>query len=360
MDPIRQLLEETYFGNTLGQYLAFFGAVAGSLVIGRLVYYLFKHQLKRIAAKSEGQLDDDLLAAAEEPIALALVAGGLHFGKDFLTLTPRLEQILSQGALVIVALAVTWFVLRLVDVGVKNYLQPLVQKTEGKLDDQVLPIIRKSAKTVIAILAGIVVLSNLGYDILSVLAGLGIGGLALALAAQDALKNIVGGVTIFWDKPFQVKDWVSVGSHEGEVAEIGLRSTRLRTTGGTTIVIPNSKIADSPIENYSSRVARRLQVTLGLTYGSSADDLQRAIDVVYDTIRDLDGTRSDDILVRFVHFGSYSLDLEIVYWITDMQNWRMVEHHANMALKRNLDAAGVEMAFPTETHHVISGNASSP
>jgi MscS family membrane protein len=357
MDALRQLLEETYFGNTLGQYLAFFGTVVGSIVIGRVVYYIFKHQLKRVAAKTAGQLDDDLLDSAEEPIVLALVAGGLYLGRGFLDLTPRLDQILSQGAQVILALAVTWFVLRLVDVGVQNYRRPLAQKTEGKLDDQVLPIIRKSAKTVIAILAGIVVLSNLGYDILSVLAGLGIGGLALALAAQDALKNIVGGITIFWDKPFQLEDWVSVGSHEGEVAEIGLRSTRLRTAGGTTIVIPNSEVADSPVENYSSRVARRRQIVLGLTYSSSDDDLQRAIDVAYDTIRDVDGTRSDDILVRFVHFGAYSLDLEIVYWIIDMENWRMVVHHVNMALKRNLDAAGVQIAFPTETHHILPAGA---
>lgn len=357
MESWQEILARTYFDNTLGQYLAFFGAVAGGIVLGRIAHYLFKNRLRRMVAATESTADDDLLDICEEPIILVLVAGGVFVGKEFLTLSEGAEKVFGESAHVLVALAVTWLLLRLVDVIVRTYLEPMVETTEGKLDDQVLPLLRKSTKVTIAILAAIIVLSNLGYDILSVLAGLGIGGLALALAAQDTLKNVVGGLTIFWDKPFQIQDWVVIGGHEGEVTEIGMRSTRLKTLGGTRIVIPNSKVADSPSENFSGRTERREVIVLGLTYDTDADGLQGAIDTVHRTLAGVAGVRGDGTMVRFVRFGAYSLDLEVVYWITDMENWRMVLHEVNMALKRALDDAGVDLAFPTETHHVVDAAA---
>jgi MscS family membrane protein len=359
MEGWQEYLARTYFDNTLAQYLAFFGCVLGGILLGRIVHFLFKHKLRELAARTESRGDDDLLDIFQEPIVLVLVAGGLFVGKEFLTLSERAETVFREGAQVLVAVAVTWLLLRMVDVVVRNYLEPLVENTDGKLDDQVLPLLRKSTKAIIAVLAVIVVLSNMGYDILSVLAGLGIGGLALALAAQDTLKNVVGGLTIFWDKPFQIQDWVVIGGHEGEVSEIGMRSTRLKTIGGTHIVIPNSKVADTPSENFSTRTERRQVVVLGVTYDTSADGLQTAIDTIYETLSGRAGIRADGTMVRFVNFGAYSLDLEVVYWITDMENWRMVIHDTHMALKRSLDEASVELAFPTETHYLLGDSAAA-
>lgn len=353
MERAQELLAQVYFGNTLAQYLSFFAVVAGSLILGRVVYFIFRHHLRRLAGKTASSVDDELLTVCDGPIVVAIAAAGIFVGRNFLDRSEGADRTLTNIVLVMLALAVTWLLLRLVDVLINNYLEPLVAQTESKLDDQILPIVRKSSKTVIALLAAIVVLSNLGYDILSVLAGLGIGGLAVALAAQDALKNIIGGITIFWDKPFQLEDWVSVGSTEGEIREIGLRSTRLETVGGTTIIIPNSNIVDSPIENYAGREARRRVIVLGLVYSTTSEQLEEAIELARRTIADNDGTRPEDTLVRFVNFGPYSLDLEIVYWITGMDDWRMIVHRVNLALKRNFDAAGLEMAFPTETHHVV-------
>ena len=251
-------------------------------------------------------------------------------------------------------MTVTWFLVRLVDMLIQHYAQPLVDKTESKLDDQILPILKKSAKTVIVLLAAIVVLSNLGYDILSVLAGLGIGGLALALAAQDAVKNIIGGISIFWDKPFQIGDFVEISGKSGTVAEVGLRSTRLKTVGGTTYVLPNSNVAGSILENFSTRQTRRVVLTIGLTYETKAGKMEEAMRIITESIQSIDGVRGDDVSVRFVNFGAFSLDLEVVYWITDMSDWKMIIHRVNMALKKNLDDAGVDMAFPTETHYLVN------
>ena len=139
---------------------------------------------------------------------LLIVTGGVWIGTFALTLNGAAEQFFDNIVLILLAMTITWFILRLVDMLLTLYVEPMVSKSESKLDDQLLPLLRKSAKTVIAILAAILVLYNLGYDILSILAGLGIGGLARAMAAQYAAKNIIGGISIFWDNPFQIKDFI--------------------------------------------------------------------------------------------------------------------------------------------------------
>lgn len=251
-------------------------------------------------------------------------------------------------------MAVTWFIIRLVDMLLNLYVEPLVSKSESKLDDAVLPILKKTIKTTIFLLAMIIVLSNLGYDILTMLAGLGIGGLAVALAAQDAVKNVIGGLSIFWDKPFQIGDWVEISGKEGTIREVGLRSTRITTIGESTCIIPNSKVADSILENYSTRTRRRVVLNIGLTYGTPTGQIEKAIKIITETISAIEGINGDDTMIRFVNFGAFSLDMEIVYWITKMSDWKMIIHRVNMGVKKNLDKAKIDMAFPTETHYVIN------
>jgi MscS family membrane protein len=354
VDKINEIINVTFWDNALWQYLAFFGCIILAVIVGKIFYFISKHRLRKLAERSKTKLDDYLIDIIEEPLVLLIVTGGLYAGSRFLTLAAGGEKFFSHIVQVLIAMTVTWFLVRLVDMVIRHYAQPLVDKTESKLDDQILPILRKSAKTVIFLLAAIVVLSNLGYDILSVLAGLGIGGLALALAAQDAVKNIIGGISIFWDKPFQIEDFVEIGGKSGTVSEVGLRSTRLKTVGGTTCVLPNSIVAGAILENFSTREARRVVVTLGLTYETRAGKMEEAMRIITESIQGIDGIRTDDVSVRFVNFGSFSLDLEVVYWITDMSDWKMIIHRVNMALKKNLDEAGVDMAFPTETHYLVN------
>lgn len=128
------------------------------------------------------------------------------------------------------------------------------------------------------------------------------------------------------------------------------RSTRLRTIEGTTVIIPNGKVADSIIENFSARQFLRVVVN----YDISAERMEEATGIVKKTVKSVEGTDPEDIVVRFINFGAYSLDLEVVYRITNMPDWRMIIHRVNMGIKRNLDNAGIEMAFPTETHYVVS------
>jgi len=353
MDKIKEMIGQEFWGNAIWQYLVFFGLIVLGILLGKIFYYISKGKLRKAAARSKTKIDDYLIDIIEEPLVLLIITGGVWAGSRFLTLSAAADKIFGELILVLVAMTITWFVIRLVDMLIRYYLEPLVEKSESKLDDQILPIMRKTAKIVILLLALIVVLSNLGYDILSILAGLGIGGLALALAAQDAVKNIIGGVSIFMDKPFQIDDWVEINGKSGSVVEVGLRSTRLKSIGGTTFVLPNSKVADAILENYSTRSARRMTLKIGLTYDTSTEKMKKGMDVIRRALQSVEGIQHEDIMIRFVNFGDFSLDLEVVYWITDMSDWKMIIHRANMEIKEQLDAAGVEMAFPTQTHYVF-------
>jgi len=354
MEKIKTIINLTFWNNSIWQYLLFFGIIIFSILVGKIFYYISKNKLRKLASKSKTKLDDYLIDIIEEPLVVLIVTAGVWIGSRFLTLGEKAKNVFSELILVLIAITITWFVVRLVDMLIKYYIEPLVDKSESKLDDQILPILRKSAKIVILLLASIVVLSNLGYDILSILAGLGIGGLALALAAQDAVKNIIGGISIFWDKPFQIDDYVEISGKEGTVAEVGLRSTRLKTIGGTTYVLPNSKVADAVLENFSTRTERRVTIKIGLTYETSANKMEEAMKIVKNTLLSIDGVNKDNTMIRFINFGDFSLDLEIVYWISDMPNWKMINHNVNMAIKRNLDDAGIDMAFPSETHYIVN------
>jgi len=354
MEALKDLIQNTYFNNTIGQYLAFFGCLVAGIILGKIFYYISRGFLRRLSAKSKTKFDDYLIDIIEEPIVLLIVTCGLYAVSLVLTLDDVASKIFDNIVFVMIAMSITWFFVRLLDMLIRIYLEPMIDKSESKLDDQILPIIRKSLRAVIFILAFIIVLSNLGYDVLSVLAGLGIGGLAFALAAQDTVKNILGGVTIFWDKPFQIGDFVDIKGKLGTVSEVGLRTTRIKSVGGTTIVIPNAHVADSLIENFSTREKRRITMTIGLTYETTADQMEQGMRTIKETIEAVNGVEKDTIETRFVNFGAFSLDLDVVYWITDMGNWKIITHDVNMGLKRNLDKAGIDMAFPSETHYVVN------
>ncbi len=353
MESVQEVLRTTYFENTLGQYLAFFGFIILGIIVGKIFYYISKTYLRRLAAKFQTKFEDYLIDIIEEPIVLALITAGFAVGALFLTLNEPAQKFFDNVRMILLTFTVAWFLVRLVEMLITVYVEPWTDKTESKLDDQILPILKKTGKVVIAVLAFIMILSNMGYDIMSIIAGLGIGGLALALASQDAVKNVIGGITIFWDKPFQIDDWIEVSGKSGSVHEVGIRSTRIKTLGGTTVVLPNSKVADSMLENFSHRPKMRRTVNIGLTYETTADQMEKAFDVITQSIQQVEGVDKDDIMIRFVDFGAFSLDLEIVYYILQMSEWKMIIHRVNMALKRNLDAAGIDMAFPTETHYVI-------
>ncbi len=244
---------------------------------------------------------------------------------------------------------------RLVDAAA-DYWREIAVETDSKLDDQLVPLARTAGRIFVGAIGMVFVLQNLNINITSLIAGLGLGGLAVALAAQDTLKNLLGGATILADKPFQVGDWVIVGDLEGTVEEIGFRSTRIRTFADSLITVPNARMTDTAVNNMGQRTWRRYYTTVGIAYHTDPDRIQAFVEGIRAIVRSNANMRHDYYIVELHSFGDSSLNI-MVYTFIGAANWNeelRTRHVFNLDIIRLANELQVEFAFPTQTLHLAS------
>ncbi|NQW30422.1 MAG: mechanosensitive ion channel [Ignavibacteria bacterium] len=234
----------------------------------------------------------------------------------------------------------------------------LAERTQSTLDDQLIPLLRKALKFIVILVGLILLLQHLGFDITALLAGVSIGGLALAFAAQDTIRNLFGSVMLFIDRPFTVGDWVAFESVEGNIEEVGFRSTRIRTMADTIISVPNGRLADLTVDNYGLRVFRRYRTTLGVEYSTSPELLAEFIVALRKIITDHPATAADDprSLVHFREFGASSLNIEVQLYInsSEMASEWQAREEINMAFLETANRMGVSYAFPSQSLYLES------
>jgi len=253
----------------------------------------------------------------------------------------------------IITLNVAWFISRFLDSLIENYLLPLTQKTKTDLDDHLLPIIRKIISVIVFGIAIITILDEFGIEIGPMLAGLGIGGLAFALASKDLISNLFGSTTVLLDKPFSLGDWIKIGDYEGFVREIGIRTTQIETFEGSFIYIPNSKFTQNEVENISRRWARRMKMTIGLTYNMNSEKIKKAKELIQDAIVSEEGTSKEKIMINFTEFGDFSKNIMVIYWVTDTSNYFNIVDSINFKIMESFEAHKIEFAFPTQTIELV-------
>ena len=361
---MEEFFTQEFYGNTIGQYLIAFSIIVGSIVVGRILFWLVAKFVERLTRKTKSKLDDIIVEKSKSPVIFGIVIWGIWFGIHTLTIGPELDRIMSRIYYVLVIFNISWMIIRLLDALIEEYLVPLVRSSSGDLDDQLLPVIRQGIRATLWTIAVIVALNNAGYDVGAVLAGLGIGGLAFALAAQDTVSNLFGGFTIFADKPFRVRDRIDMDGYDGVVEEIGLRSTRLRTLDGRIVTIPNSSIANSAVTNISSEPSRKVINTLGLTYDTSAKQLKRAMEILQNLTAPNEKLEKETI-ITFQSFGDFSLNIRFVYFIkkeleiTDEEEYNLIISGVNLQILEAFNAEGLDFAFPTQTIHATVESASA-
>jgi MscS family membrane protein len=201
------------------------------------------------------------------------------------------------------------------------------------------------------IIAIVMILRAMGFEVTGLLAGLGIGGLAFALAAKDMLANLFGGVTILSDKPFKLGDRIKVAGYDGWVKEIGLRSTRIMTLDGFLMIIPNSMVANSAIENVSEEDKRKVVMTIGVEYSTTQAKMKKAKEIIERVVKKNKDT-DDKALVSFTEFADSSLNFLVIYWIKNLDDILGAKHNINMEIKKEFEKAKISMAFPTRTVHL--------
>jgi MscS family membrane protein len=247
------------------------------------------------------------------------------------------------------ALTLTWLLVRFLDTMIQEYLVPKAALQETVvMDEQLIPVVRSSVKILVWVLGLVMALNNAGYDVAALLAGIGIGGLALAMAAKDSVANIFGGITVFADKPFRVGDRIRVQEHDGLVEEVGLRSTRIRTMAGPVVVVPNHKFTDSVLENVSDERARRVRHELGLVYETSPEAIERALHILGNIVDEHQDQLEQERITSFIAFKEYSLILLFIYHIRKDADIFRTQTIIHLEVMRRFSDAGLEFAYPTQ------------
>lgn len=336
---------------TLGQLLLSFGIVLLTLFLrGFLARTLFA-SLKRIAAKTRFEHDDRFLDALERPASAFILVLGIYLATVTLPLSEEWEGVAETLFRGISIFIFFWGLFRLADV----FVDILAKISSGGEADSFRgfgDLVKKSLRVFIIIVGIVMVIDNLGYNIGGILATLGIGGAAFAFAAKDTIANIYGSIALALDRPFQVGDWIQVGSVvDGDVEEIGLRSTKVRTWPKTVISIPNAVLANEMINNWSRMPKRRIKQVVGVTYETSPETMEQIVEAIRALLREDEGVNQEFILVNWTDFGSSSLDI-LVYYFTTTTKW--LEHmdirqRINVKIAKAVAAHGSSVAFPTRT-----------
>lgn len=349
-----EFLAQPFYGNTILQWGIAAGIAVLSILVGKAAFWITRGLFRKATKKTETELDDLLVDTIDGPVVVLLTALGFWIAVQSLALPPNVDQFLWDAVQAAMVLAVTWMLARLWDAVVDGLLKPLVASSDTDLDDQLLPIARRGGRSAIWIVGLIVALNNAGYDVMALIAGLGIGGLALAMAAKDTVANFFGGFTIFTDRPFSMGDRIVISGFDGVVKEIGIRSTRLTTLSGSEVTIPNSRFADSPVENISREPNRKIVLNLGLTYDMTPSQMARAMNILHEVVAAQGEDTEENVIAGFNSFGDFALGITLIYYITKGANLMDVQTAVNLAILERFNAEGLEMAFPTQTIHTVS------
>ena len=341
--------ENMYYGNTPIEWAIALGIILGAFLAGKIIYMIIGATVKKLTAKTKNTLDDILVDKVEEPIMLAIILGGMWYATTTLTLSAGAQAFFGKVFWGLLILNVGWFVARFVEALLQEYVKPLTAKSKSDFDDQLFPIFQRGSKIIIWVLAIILALDNAGFDITAVIAGLGIGGLALAMAAKDLVANIFGGIMVFLDKPFKIKERIKIDGFDGTVTEIGLRSTRMKTLAGTEVTIPNSTFTSNPVENVSREPTRKIVLDLGLVYDTSAKDLEKAMAILEKIAKKQSKLITDDYKIAFTAFGDFSLGIKYIYYIKKSADILGTQNAMNLDILTEFNKANLSMAFPTQT-----------
>jgi MscS family membrane protein len=347
------LLDAGPFDVLYWQWIALLVLLPLSALIGWLIEKPTRGILQRISAKTDTEFDDKLIAAARGPIVLLWGVAASRVLLRWIALAAPAQAFIVELQAAIATAAAFWIILR--SIGVLQATIPLSDwGARHPALRSLIPLGARIARVLIFIVAVLTVISQFGYPVATILAGLGIGGIAVALGAQKSLEHFFGSVSIGVDQPFRVGDWVNVGGVEGEVEAIGLRSTRIRTLARTVVSVPNGQLAETRTENFAPRDRFLLRAIIGVEYGTSAATLRLLRDEIERCLRAHPKTWPDRVQVRFSEFASSSLNFEMFCWILadGIDEFREIREGLYLQIMEIVEGNGASFAFPTQTVHV--------
>jgi len=361
IDLLPAVFQVRLLGIALWQYAGAFLVLLIALVMRKLSEFFLRKFARWLIEHTPPTWDENIVIESVQPVSFLLFTLVLRLSYADLQLPVGMNAAINFALEVMIAGSLLWLAFKLVDF-ICDHLRQITAKTDTKLDDQLIPLLRKALKMFAFTMGALLLVQSFGYSITSLLAGLGIGGVAVALAAQDTIANFFGSVMIFADKPFQIGDWIITGKVEGTVEEVGFRSTRIRTFYNSVVTVPNSKLASSDVDNLGLRRYRRIKEMLSLTYSTTAQQMQAFVEGIRAIIQANRFMRKDFYEIHFNGYGNSSLNV-LVYCFLEVNSWSdelREKHNFFLEILRLAEELGVEFAFPTQTVHVDSFYGDKP
>ncbi|HEY9559846.1 MAG TPA: mechanosensitive ion channel family protein [Anseongella sp.] len=339
-------IDNIYWGNSLKDYLIALGIIFGVALTGHLIKVFLLRSLNKWAVKSETKLDDFLLDSIGRTLIPLFYIVGLYAGFSQLSFTPNVEKAIE----IVTKILITYLIVRVISSTISFLIASYLRRQErGEEKLRQTRGIMFILNVVIWIFGLVFLLANLGYDVTAIVAGLGIGGIAIALAAQTILADLFAYFVIFFDRPFEVGDFIVVDDKSGTVNEIGLKTTRLDAIGGEKLIFSNTDLTNSRLHNYNAMQRRRVVFKVGVVYETSAEHVKYIPEAITAIVK-----KQKDVIFDRAHFAAYtntSLDFEVCYYVMgdDYNKYMNIQQAINTEIFVDFSKKGIRFAYPTQT-----------
>jgi small-conductance mechanosensitive channel len=326
-----------------------------AIVIAWIGHSLFKRYLCRWAARTETNLDDEILRNVRAPIFLLAILFGLYYGLVGITSLQAYAQDFATAFTIGEILVVAFIITRITNVLISWYAEQSV-KRGTKISNHILFILRKVIQFVVYVFAFVIILGVLGQDLSGIIVGLGVGGIAIALAIQNILSDAITAFSIYFDHPFEIGDFIVVGDYAGTVTKIGIISTRIKLLQGEELIISNKNLISTSVRNFKKLQRRRIVFTVKVTSETSVEKLKKIPQIIAKIIKKTELTELDR--VHFKEFGDFSLDFEVVYYITtgDYNKYMDIQQQINYGILEAFEKEKIERAYPTQKIFYVNEN----
>ncbi|WP_210466463.1 MULTISPECIES: mechanosensitive ion channel family protein [Rufibacter] len=348
---MNRLLNQTYYHNSVFDYLFALGVIIIGLLLLRSVKHIFFRKIRKWVKGTRTHLDDLLVEGVDRFLLPALYFAVIHAGISYLTLSEKAQNVLG----VVTTMVITFLFVRLISTTILMLLRSYVRKQErGEEKVKQLGGLMLIINAVIWMVGLLFLFDNMGYNVTTIITGLGIGGIAIALAAQNILGDVFNYFVIFFDRPFETGDFIVIDDKSGTVDYIGIKTTRVKSLSGELLVFANSDLTKSRIHNYKQMLRRRVVFKLGITYQTSLETMKIIPGLLEDIVKAQDPVEFDR--AHFMSYGDSSLDYEVVYYVlSDSYNKYMdIQQNINFRIYEEFQNRGIEFAYPTRTLFLVN------
>lgn len=348
---IETFLKEQVLGVPLYRVALAVGVFLGFLLVRKLFIFFVLGLIKNLIQKTETEIDDLLFRVLSKPVSYIIALAGLGVALKILGVEHQFVYKILKTFLIFILF---WTFYNLV-VAFEGYVYHFAERFGREFSKEVGGFLVRILKAFVIIVGAVAVLQEWGINVGALLASLGLGGLAFALAARDTVANLFGGLTVLADKSMKVGDWVKIGDIEGIVEDIGIRTTKIRTFEKSLITLPNQVASNQPLENFSRRNVRRIKMTIGLTYDTTRDQMVRILKDIREMLKNHPRIAKDQLLmVYFRDFSDSSLDI-FIYCFTDTADWEeylAIREDVNLRIMEIVERHGASFAFPSRSVYV--------